>query len=211
MQIEDVKKQIIEVGRKMYDNRYVVATDGNISVRLSPNSFLVTASGVGKGNLTEADVIFVDAQGFPLDSDRKPSSEFKLHLEIYHRRTDVKAICHAHPTFSTTLACAGLPLDKTFLAELVLNLGIVPLIRYGTPGTTEIFADLTGKIEDSKAILLEHHGVVTFGEDLQIAYNRLESVEHCAQIYLNLLQINRFKQLPEEEVVKLLRIAQGTL
>ncbi|MBN2829947.1 MAG: class II aldolase/adducin family protein, partial [Candidatus Cloacimonetes bacterium] len=174
MQIEDLKNNMIETGLKMYRNGYIVASDGNISVRLSPNRFLVTASGVCKGELKAEDIILTDAQGLPLDSDRKPSSEFKLHLEIYHRRNDVLAICHAHSMYCTTLACAGLPLDRPFLAELIINLGYVPLIRYGTPGTSNIFADLTGKIENSKALLLEHHGVVTLGNDLNMAYQRLE-------------------------------------
>ncbi|MDP8231746.1 MAG: class II aldolase/adducin family protein [Candidatus Zophobacter franzmannii] len=203
MDILKAKQEMIDVGKKLYQKGYLAATDGNISVKLSAHRFLVTASGIIKGALTEEDILLVDSQGETIDCTGKPSSEFKLHLAIYNQRADVKAICHTHSVHSSTLACAGLPLDKPFMSELIITLGSVPLLKYGTPGTEEIFADLNGKIESNSALLLEHHGAVVFGSELESVYQKVETLEHCAAVYINLLKIDRLRELSSDDVHKL--------
>ncbi len=206
MDLAKATQELIRIGRLMYNYRYSIAADGNISTRLNDNEYLITVSGACKGRLTEDDVILVDSLGNAIDSNSTPSSEIKLHLEIYRNRPDVNFICHAHPVASTTLACAGIALDKPFLAELIITLGFVPIVSYGTPGTQALCDDIAEKIGSSSALLLEKHGAVTFGPDAEQAYRNLETLEQCAQVYLNLKQLGEIPLLPEDEVERLLAI-----
>ncbi len=206
MTINDLKLEIIRIGQLMYKYRYSIAADGNISCKINDSQYLITTSGVCKGRLSMDDVIMIDRLGNPLNSNKQPSSESKLHLEIYKHRNDVRFICHAHPIAATTLACAGLPLDKPFLAELIITLGFVPLIRYGTPGSIDITNDIKERIGKSSALLLEKHGVATFGSSAEQAYKNLETLEQCAMIYLNLKQLGDIPLLDNSEVERLLLI-----
>lgn len=140
MQIWQIKKEIIEIGRRLWQKGFVAANDGNISVRLSDNVILTTATGVSKGFMTEEMIVKVDMNGKPLErsAKHKPSSEVKMHLEIYRQRSDIKAVVHAHPPYATSFAVAGISLDRCVLPEAVVFLGSVPIAEFGLPSTEEV-------------------------------------------------------------------------
>ncbi|MFM8441085.1 MAG: class II aldolase/adducin family protein, partial [Acidobacteriota bacterium] len=131
------RKLIVEIGRLLYDRSYVVASDGNISIRLDDNTVLATPTMTCKGRMTEEGLALTDMNGRPLN-DRRASSELAMHLLIYRERPDVKAVCHAHPPHGTAFAVAGLAIDQPILSEVILTLGCVPLTNYGTPSTDEL-------------------------------------------------------------------------
>ncbi|MBQ2890882.1 MAG: class II aldolase/adducin family protein, partial [Clostridia bacterium] len=108
----EIKKQICDIGKRIYDRRMVAANDGNISVKISDNEFLCTPTGVSKGFMTPDYICKIDGQGNILHANPgfKPSSEIKMHLRVYQKRPDVKAVVHAHPIFATAFAIAGIPL-----------------------------------------------------------------------------------------------------
>ena len=86
------------------------------------------------------------------------------------------------PACATAYAAAGIPLNKALISEVVLALGCVPLTQYGTPGTPELTDALKPYIPNYDALLLANHGVVTYGTDLEDAFNRMDTVEHFAKI-----------------------------
>jgi L-fuculose-phosphate aldolase len=101
----ELRQKLVEIGRRIYDNGFVAASDGNISARLEDGTILTTPTMVCKGRMTEDMLVLVDINGHKLRRDeRNPSSEFSMHKEIYQLRPDVQAIVHAHPPFGTGFA-----------------------------------------------------------------------------------------------------------
>jgi len=136
--------EIVRVGRLLYERRYVVAAEGNLSVRLASGRFLITPAGACNGRLDAAGLVELDPSGPPVAGEGPaPSSEWRVHAEIYARRPDVAAVCHAHPACATAFACARRELPTALLPEALLILGDeVPLVPYAAPGSDELAAAL---------------------------------------------------------------------
>jgi len=182
-----LRAEMVRVGRLMYERQLVVAAEGNLSARLGGDRFLVTPAGRCKGQLADADPLVADLQGRPADGSpaaARPSSEWRLHREIYAVRPDVAAVCHGHPPWATAFAAAGQALDGCLLPEVVATLGAVPLAPYATPGTEEVPRAVRDLVARHDALLLANHGVVTVGATLTEAFFRLETVERLAQVTL---------------------------
>ncbi len=202
--LEQHRKDIVEIGRRIYRLGYVAAFDGNISVRLENGNVLATPTAMSKGFMAEEDLVIVDPEGRAVEGKRKVSSEIAMHLLIYQLRSDVQAVVHAHPPCATGYAAAGVPLTKAILAEVVLVLGCIPLTRYGTTGTSELTDAIRDYVPRHDALLLANHGVVTYGSDLFLAHAKMETVEHFARISLATKVLGRETLLSGEDVDKLL-------
>ena len=118
-----LRKQIIEVGKRTYERGYVASNDGNISAKIDDKRVLITPTGVSKGFMKAEDLAVVDMNGKVINGSKKPSSEVFMHLQVYKDRPDVNSVCHAHPPYATGFAVAGLPL------KLSLHLVIYPSLN----------------------------------------------------------------------------------
>ncbi len=213
------RQEIIKVCRLMWEKNYISAGDGNVSVRLDDDRFLVTPSGFSKGFLQPDQLLIIDWDANvvgPLYGDNRnlrPSSEILLHLEAYRRRPDITAVVHAHPPMAIALSIAGISLARCILPEVVATIGLIPTTRYATPSSIEGAQVIAGIIEDYDALILKRHGSVTVGTSAWDAYLKLEKVEHTALITKTLAELDRLNLMPEEEVAKLVasRDAKGTL
>lgn len=201
----DVKyrRGICRVGRWMYRQGFVVAAEGNLSVRLDADRVLVTPAGACKGRLQPDDLVVTDIEGNLVSGTGHPSSEVQMHLLYYRLRPDVRAVCHAHPCTATGFAAAGRALEEAVLPEVVSVLGKIPLAPYGTPGTRELCLGLESLMPSYDAILLENHGVVTCGTDLITAYQHMETVEHFARVMITAEALGGPRLLTRAEVQKL--------
>lgn len=177
-----MRREMVAVGRRMYENGLIVAAEGNLSVRLGGHSFLVTPAGRGKGDLRVQDLLEIDSRG--RSAQGKATSEWPLHFRIYSLRPDVRAICHAHPPWTTAFAAVGRDLDGSLLTETAALLPRVPLAARALPGTDDLAGSVVPFIATNDAVMLGNHGVVTVGEDLQAAFALLETVERLAQVTL---------------------------
>jgi Ribulose-5-phosphate 4-epimerase and related epimerases and aldolases len=198
-----MKNNIIEAGKRAYARGYIAANDGNISTRIDKKHVLITPTGVSKGFIKASDLIVVDMHGKIISGKRKPTSEIQMHLQIYKERTDVNSVCHLHPLYATGFAVAGIPLNQDVLSEAVIVLGKVPLVEYGTPGSEELYSKLLLHLRDSDAFLLANHGALTVGTDVFDAYNKMETLEHVAQIVFIAKQLGNLNILNAEHVQKL--------
>jgi L-fuculose-phosphate aldolase len=178
--------------------------DGNLSVRLGKNRILVTPTCVSKGAMRASDMVIVDREGARVSGRRNVTSELGMHLLIYRMRPDIQAIVHAHPPTATGFAAAGMALTEPLVCEVVVGLGCIPLARYGTPGTSELAETLEPYVPEYDAILMSNHGVVTYGDTLEHAYMKMETVEHFAQIALVTHLLGKQQPLNEVEIEKLL-------
>jgi len=200
------RRDIVEIGKRMYNKNYVASNDGNISARISEDEIIITPSGVSKGYMSESDMLTVDLNGKVLEGTMKPSSEMKMHLEVYRQRPDVFGVVHAHPQIATAFAVAHKNFDKIILPEIIFSLGRVALTDYGTPSTREIPDAIAKQVRDSDALLLANHGALTVGKDLFDAYYKMETLEHFAAIYLNAMQIGGAVALTDKQVERLCEI-----
>ena len=199
----DTAREIERFCHLIYEKQFVAAQDGNISARLHDGTIMCTPTRCNKGFAKADDMIVIDMKGNKLRGERKPSSEIAMHLLIYEIRPDIKAVVHAHPACATAYAAAGIPLNKALISEVVLSLGCVPLTQYGTPGTPELTDALKPYIPNYDALLLANHGVVTYGTDLEDAFNRMDTVEHFAKISVFTRILGQERLLTSEDVEKL--------
>ncbi|HUI11157.1 MAG TPA: class II aldolase/adducin family protein [Bacteroidota bacterium] len=206
----EVKKLFVEIGKRIWVRGFVASNDGNMSVRLNEREILTTPTGVSKGFLTPEMIIRCDMTGKMLagDSHFRPSSEVKMHLDVYKERPDVNAVVHAHPQYATSFAVAGIPLNKCVLPEAIIVIGAVPIAPYGLPSTMEIPDRARPYIKTSDAILLENHGALTLGSDLLNAYHKMETLEHTASIVWKAIQLGNLNVLPEEERDRLMTLRE---
>ncbi len=198
------RHDLCAAGRWLLERGFIVATEGNVSVRLDSHRILSSPTGLCKGRMGPDELVVVDLEGRKLSGTRAASSEIAMHLLIYRRRPDVNSVCHAHPPVATGYAAAGLPLDKALLSEVVITLGSIPLAPYGTPGTDELSEKLAPLVENYDSMLMANHGVVTCGPDLVTACYRMETTEHFARISLVTELLGKQALLSREHVKKLL-------
>ena len=201
---EQHRQEICLVGRWMYERGFIVAAEGNLSVRLGNGRILTTPTLMNKGKLRPEDLVVTDLDGRQLTGSRKVSSELGMHLLFYRLRPDVNAICHAHPPTATGFAVAGRGLDRALLPEVIVNLGHIPLVQYATPGTPELSDALAPFAPHYDALLLANHGAVTCGADMTSAFFRMETIEHSAKITLAAESAGEPVLLSRREVAKLM-------
>jgi L-fuculose-phosphate aldolase len=200
----EIKKEICEVGHKLWMKGFVAANDGNISVKISDNEYYCTPTGVSKGDLTPDMIIKVDKDGKKLEGKLNPSSEIKMHMRVYRERPDVTAVVHAHPPVATAFTVADIDLDQYILPEAVLTIGDVPTCDYGTPSTMEIPDSLDPYIQNHDAFLLRNHGALTVGCNLQKAFFIMEEVEFNAVICKHAMDLGAVHEISNEQLKKLM-------
>jgi L-fuculose-phosphate aldolase len=200
---ERARADIVEVGRRLWERGYVAANDGNISVRLDDTRLITTPKNVSKGFMTPDMMVITDLDGRKIAGERDPSSELKMHLEVYRNRADVRAVVHAHPPTATGFAVAGIPLDRAVLAEVITTLGSIPIAEYATPSTEELPAAVRKYVKAHDGLLLANHGALAMAPDVMSAYYRMETIEHFAKISLVARTLGREHLLSREEVERL--------
>lgn len=207
----DVRSEIVEIGRRLWQRGFVASNDGNISVRIGPDRLMMTPASVSKGFMTPEMMVITDLDGTVVDAapGRKPSSEASMHLVAYRERPDIGAVVHAHPPTATGFAVAGIPLDRAVLAEVVTTLGSIPIAEYETPSTRELAETVGAYLKAHDGVLLANHGAIALGKDLMSAYYKMETIEHFANISLVARQLGREHLLSREEVERLQQL-RGT-
>jgi len=204
-QIDRLRREIVAVGRRLYERSLVGGSEGNISARLSGGRILATPAGASKGFLSPDDLVVTDLAGRSLDGG-KASSELRMHLKIYALRDDVGAVVHAHPPTATGFAIAGRALDECVVPEVIATLGQVPIVPYGTPSTEELPDRMTPWVASHDALLLANHGAVTYARTLAQAIDRMESIEQAARSLLVAHLLGRVNRLSRSEVDRLMSL-----
>src|SRR4051794_28069384 len=209
---QQLRTDIVEVGRGLYARGYTASNDGNISVRLDDRRLLMTPTAVCKGFMDAGMMCITDLEGRKLEGERSPSSEIQMHLEVYRQRPEIQAVVHAHPPIATAFAVAGIPLDRAVLAEVVTTLGSIPIAEYATPSTKELPQAVRKYVKAHDGMLLANHGALTLGADLFSAYYKMETIEHFANISLLARMLGGERLLSRDKVFRLrgLRGRYGT-
>ena len=203
MDEKELRGRICEVGRWMHEKDLVAGTDGNISARLDEERFIFPPRGAALGRMDPDCLVVTDRDGKALDESQRRTGEYRLHLACYQERAEVGAVIHAHAPRCTALSVAGVPLDRPVLPEVVFHLGSIPTVPYATPCSVEGAEAVRELARAHDAILLDRHGTITLGADLEDAYDNLEKLEHLARVVIAAHALGTLKVLPQGEVRKI--------
>jgi L-fuculose-phosphate aldolase len=194
-----LRREIVRVCRRLYEQGLIAGGEGNVSARLSDHEILITPAGASKIDVEPADLVILDPEGKAVAGSGRASSELGMHLRIYERRPDIRAVVHAHPPFATAFAVAGEDLMAPVLPEILVLIGGVPLVPYATPGSPALAAAIEPYLSHHDAFLMANHGATSFGSTLSIAHQRMESIERAAQIIFSAKVLGRVATLTDEQ------------
>ena len=195
---------IAAVCKRLNQKNYLASADGNVSYRISDREILITPSGVNKADLDPSQMARITIDDEILSG--APSSERKMHLEVYRRCPKAKAVVHAHPPIAIawTIARPDLKeLPAECMSELILAVGKIPIVPYARPGTAQMGEVLAPYLAECRVLILSRHGALSWGEDLDEAYNGIERLEHSALILKTAHELGGLTSLSPDEVVVL--------
>ncbi len=202
--IHQIKQDMCDIGRRIYNRQFAAANDGNITVRISDNEVLCTPTLHCKGFLKPDDISLVDMTGKQLAGRKKRSSEALLHLEIYRQREDIRSVVHCHPPHATAFAIAREPIPQCILPEVEVFLGDVPITKYETPGG-QAFADtIIPFVRKTNVMILANHGTVSYGETVEQAFWWTEILDAYCRMLMLAKQLGHVAHLSEGKTRELL-------
>lgn len=197
------REEIVAYSRKLHAAGLVCATDGNLSIRLDGDRVLITPSALRKEDMFLEAPILIDMNGEPLHEKRRPSTEYKIHLEAYRQRPDIHAVIHAHPPRAIAFTLTDTPLDTCLLPEVVVTVGRVPVAPYARPSTEDLPASIRDLVARTDVVMLARHGSVTLGGSLGEAFIKLERLEKSAEILMYAHQLGGTRPFSPQEMKEL--------
>lgn len=199
-----MKEEICKYMKRLCDSGLTTSLGGNISCRLD-DSILITPSSIDKYNLSPGDIVKLSCKGEKMEGAAKASIESMMHVNVYNKRGDVKAMIHAHPLFSTMFSASKDKIDITYTAEAAKNIKVIALAKYETMGTNELAEAVSEASLKSDVILMENHGVVTLGTNLLEAFYKMEILENAAKMTFYSRFIDMHK-IQVDEQLKLMKM-----
>ncbi|MCI4463996.1 MAG: class II aldolase/adducin family protein [Caldisericum sp.] len=200
-----IKEEIANIGKRLYEHELNGSYGGNFSVR-DEEYIYITPSGVPKDELDYSDILVIDFSGNVLEGEGKPSTEILFHIKIYKVRSDVNAIIHAHPPYATGFAIANYPIPNDVHEESTLILGDVPVIPYEITSSKELAENIGKAIQDHNALLLANHGALTVGDTLERAFRRMEELENLCKMLTVANMLGGAKPIPQDKLQNLLEL-----
>jgi L-fuculose-phosphate aldolase len=182
LKFKDQRKEVAYFMRRLYKQRLTTTSGGNISFRIDESIIAITPASTDKGRLRWKEVGLMKLDGENLTFHLKPSLESEMHLDIYRKSKDIKAIVHAHPPIATTFTASGRKIETNLSAEARVIVGepaIAPYALMGSKELAKIVSDITCHIP---VVLMENHGILAVGSTLLQAFDRLEVLEMAAKM-----------------------------
>jgi L-fuculose-phosphate aldolase len=202
-EITAVKLEIVRVARLLRPRGLAVGTSGNVGARLDDGRIAITPSTMDYDETTADDIVIVDPDGSPSEGRHRPSSELRIHVELFAARPDVRAIVHTHSPFATTFAALRRPVPAVhYVLALLVGPGrdSLQVAPYATFGTAELARNAVAALGDDHAVLLANHGAIAVGTTLASALGRAERVEELAMLAWRAEQIGGATLLDADEL-----------
>lgn len=174
-----LRNRIIDCGKDMSRSELVQGSWGNISLRLNPDTMLITPSGMDYFSIRTEDIVRMNIHDLKYGMQRKPSSEYRLHAALYRRYPECNAIIHTHSNGISAFAAAhaGFRISEPPMDQLI---GDMHCSEYRTPGTDELCDSIMEAIEGSHACIIANHGAIFYGNDLDVTLAIANAVESRA-------------------------------
>lgn len=200
MLMEKERRELVEFGKKLVRANLTKGTGGNLSVfDRASGHVAITPSGIDFFEIQPEDIVIIDLDGNTIEGTRTPSSEWEMHLMPYRTRTDIDAVIHAHTMWATVLACLRQELPATHYMIAVAG-PTVRVAEYATYGSHELAVNASKAMEERRAVLLANHGILAGAQDLLNAFNIVEEIEYCSEVYCKAKSIGEPVVLPPEEM-----------
>lgn len=191
------KKLLVAYGKKLLDKKLVAGTSGNLSLRGQADEIYITPSGMDYLEITEDDIVKINFMGEILEGDKKPSSEWMMHVEIYKNYPKYNAIVHTHSPIATAFAVSRKKIPLILIEMKPFLGGEIEVAPFKPSGSLELAKSLIPYLKKSNSCLLANHGVVSCGKDIESAFLSAEYVEDAAKIYYYSLNIGEPKIIEE--------------
>ncbi len=184
--LDPLKKQIVETAQVLVQKGYLMATGGNLSLRVpGQNCFAITPSNYDYLKMTPEDVCVLDFDLKPLEGRLKPSVESAMHGAVYQVRPDVNAIVHTHQVYTSALTLIKAPIPALFDEQARFLGRSVDIIPYAPSGTGLLKNAVAKHVRNhNNAFMMQNHGALVFGHDMERAIHNVEILEKCALAYL---------------------------
>lgn len=210
--VNELKAQICDVGRRLWQREYVDGNGGNIAIRVGEDIALCTPTLVSKGFMKEDDMCLVDLDGNQLCSGngKKRTSEILMHLQIMKRQPRAVATVHCHPPYATGFAVAGVEPPTCMIPEYEV-FSSVAIAPYRTPGTPEMGKLVADLVDKHNTILMANHGVVAWSHNnVEDAYFKMEILEAYCRTVLVAHQLGKpVNTMTPAQLQDLLKIKQS--
>jgi len=198
--MEKERLLLIEYGKKLVKAGLTKGTGGNLSIFDRKNGHVaITPSGIDFFEIQPEDIVIIDVDGNVIEGNRTPSSEWAMHVMPYKYRDDIDAVIHAHTMYATVMACLRQELPATHYMIAVAGEN-VRVAEYATYGSPELAKNAFEAMKDRKAVILANHGILAGANDLLNAFNIIEEIEYCAEVYTKAKAIGEPVILPHEEM-----------
>jgi len=190
---ENERREIVETARSLVAKGYLMATGGNLSRRIpGRQAFAITPSNYDYLKMTPEDVCVLDLDLRPLAGECKPSVESAMHAAIYRVRPDVNAVIHTHQVYASALTLIRAPIPALFDEQARFLGRSVEIIPYAPSGTGMLRDVIARHVRDhNNAYMLQNHGALVFGHDMERAVHNVEILEKCSLAYLLALTSER--------------------
>jgi len=184
---KELKEKIVQYSKLMYNDHLVSATSGNISIRLPDceNAFAITPSSESYLTMTYDRIVVMTIDGELLycPQDAKPSSEWRLHAQIYKSKKEVSSIVHTHSPYATAFAVNRETIPLILIEMQPWLGGDIPLAQYAPTGSEQLGINVARDLGNRGGCLLANHGTVAVAPSLELAYTRASYIEDAAKIY----------------------------
>lgn len=207
MAADELREALLATARAMNSQGLNQGTSGNVSLRQG-NGFLITPSALAYDHCRPEDLVWLDMQG-QVHGTRRPSSEWRMHRDIYAHYPQAGAILHAHSLYCTTLACLEEPIPAFHYMVAMAGGDTIRCAPYAPFGSQELSDAAVAALEDRTATLLGHHGMLCYGPDLAHVLALAIEVEALARMYVQALQIKEPPVLSEAEMGEVLERFSG--
>jgi L-fuculose-phosphate aldolase len=208
--LHELKLQICDIGRRLWQRAYVDGNGGNIAIRVADDLALCTPTLISKGFMKPEDMCLVDLEGNQLAGIKKRTSEILMHLQIMKRQPRAVATVHCHPPYATGFAVAGIEPPTCMIPEYEV-FSSVALAPYRTPGTPEMGKLVSDLVDKHNTILMANHGVVSWSHNnVEDAYFKMEILEAYCRTVLVASQLGKpVNTMTPEQLKDLLKIKQS--
>ena len=185
-QFDSAKALIVETAQQLTKKGYLMATGGNLSVRIAGQSALaITPSNYDYMKMVPEDICVLDFELNVLEGQLKPSVESGMHAAIYQARPDVNAVVHTHQVYASALTLIRMPIPALFDEQTRFLGRSVNIIPYAPSGTGMLAGTIARHVRDhNNAYMMQNHGALVFGHDMERAVHNVEILEKCSLAYL---------------------------
>lgn len=201
MNYKNEREQLVKYGKLMSKEGLSPGTSGNLSIFIEKDKvILISPSGISYDKIETSDIVLMDLDGNLIGENRKPSSEWQLHIQIYKNKPKAKSIVHTHSIFATTISTLRMPILPVHYVIADANASKIACANYKRYGTKELADEAVSALGDSKAVLLANHGLVVYEKSLEDAFSLAKEVEYLAEIQYRAMSIGKPVLLTRKEI-----------